>query len=128
LITVVCYFKTTHVYAIDLSLGSFLCVVVWLLACFSVYLLFRVLLVGFGYFEPNVCYSNCAFTYLVVVIEHVTSPLQSASKDLEKIDLEGAREDGLVDELKTIAAHYFGLHHLIIIAHKLRYFDSEAHS
>ena len=63
----------------------------------------------------------------VIILDVILEDAPPGTILVKEIDPNAVGEMDLVDELKTISAHYFGPHHLIILAHKLGYFNGKAY-
>lgn len=63
----------------------------------------------------------------IIILDVVLENAPPGTILVEEIDPNAAEETDLASELKTISAHYFGPHHLIILAHKFGYFNGKAY-
>ena len=64
---------------------------------------------------------------VIIILDVVLEDASPGTILVEEIDPSNVRESDLTDELKTITAHYFGPHHLVILARKLGYFSGKAY-
>ncbi|HIQ10982.1 MAG TPA: hydrogenase maturation protease [Pyrodictium sp.] len=64
---------------------------------------------------------------VIIILDVVLDNAPPGTILVEEIDPSNVRDSELVDEFKTVTAHYFGPHHLIVLAYKLGYFNGRAY-